>query len=158
MPAARSALLIVPAVAVLACVAWLVLRHLRSDDEMRVVRNHFVDAETLAFERHATGEFPPLAGSRGHQVVIAKCFQGDDGLVIGWLERYPEDMKRRLDEARDAGALGPELLIGSSLALEVRRPESDAPWVAKSTPEGAAVCVAPKRKDGSDAIPAQPEP
>lgn len=154
----RTPLLIALIVTALGCAGWLALRWLRSDDEMRVVRNHFVDAETLAFERHATGEFPPLSGSRGHQVVIAKCFQGDDGLVIGWLERYPEDVKRRLDEARDAGSLGPDLLIGASLALEVRRPEADAPWVAKGTPEGAAVCVAPKRADGSDAIPAQPEP
>lgn len=156
MPLQRRNFLIALGIALLIMAVWVVLRSLRGEDDMLVVRDYFVDQETLAFERHPTGDFPPLLGHQGHQVVIAKCFQGDEGLIIGWLMRYPDELKQRLDAARAAHALGPDLLIESSLAAEVRKPEPGSDWVRRASPEGRAICTGPKLKDGSDAIPAQP--
>lgn len=154
----RTLALFVLVVVGVGCLAWLAYGLLHTEDDMRIVRNHFVDADTLLFERHTTGEFPPLPGSDGHEVVIARCFQVEDRLTIGWLERYPVAVKQQLDAARDAGTLGPDLLVGSALKIEARRVEPNASWVTRSSAEGAAICVAPKLKDGSDAIPAQPAP
>ena len=151
----RASLSLIIAVALLTA-GLLVLRSCHADDDLKVVRDFYVDEQTMAFERHATGEYPPLVGHRGHGVVIAKCFQGDDGVVIGWLVRYPADIQAELDAARDSGKLTPDLLICASQAAEVRGPESGSPWIARSTPAGQALCVPPKRKDGSDAVPAQP--
>jgi hypothetical protein len=134
----------------------LLLRSCHAEDDLKVVRDFYVDEQTMAFERHATGEYPPLVGHRGHGVVIAKCFQGDDGLVIGWLVRYPAEIQAQLDAARDAGNLPPDLLISASQAAEVRSPESGSTWIPRASPAGQALCVPPKRKDGSDAVPAQP--
>lgn len=157
MATRRQITLIALAIAMLGIALWVAVGTLHREDSMHVVRDYFVDEETFAFERHVTGDFPPLAGRQGHAVVIAKCFKGDDGLIIGWLMRYPVEMKQRLDAARTGGDLGPGLLIAASLAAEVRRPEPGAEWVGRSSPSGLRICIGPKLKDGRDAIPAQPK-
>lgn len=147
----------VAAVAAIAVLGWQIRVQTASPDPGAVVRDFFVDEETLAFERHTVREVPPLAGRDGKpSVVIARCFSGDQGRIIGWLERYPPEVKATMEELMAAESPDPWALVKASAAKEVRRPEAGSPWVAGASPEGKAICVPPRRGDGSSASPTMP--
>jgi hypothetical protein len=133
------------ACAAVALMAWQLHGFFAVEDDKTVVRDFFVDEDTLAFERHGTSEIPPLKGRGGKpSVVIARCFRDEDGrLVIGWLERYPDEVKQQLEAAWAAGEVPADLAMGSTFKKEVRRPEADSPWLPVSDKAAAAICLPP---------------
>lgn len=145
----------VAAVAAVIVLGWQISRQFASPDPGAVVRDFFVDEDSLAFETHTTREIPPLAGAHG-PVVIARCFAGEDGRVIGWLERYPPAVKAEVEAAITSPQPDPWVLVKAASQREVRRPTPGSTWVAMGSPEGRAICVPPKRADGSSASPVMP--
>lgn len=115
------------------------------EDDAAIVRDFYVDEDTLVFERHSTADIPPLKGKGGRDtVVIARCFfDSDDKLVIGWLARYPAETKKQLEDAWKSGALSADLAMSSVFQQEVRRPEEGSPWVPLSNKDSAAICIPP---------------
>lgn len=141
----------------LAVLGWQLARSLHQPDPLDLQREHWVDEESLALVRRTGREVPPLQDA-GRTLVVARCFQGDDGLVIGWLERYPPAARERLAEQLALPEPDPGTLIAASLEREVRAPAPGSPWLAARSRAGQAVMRPPARRDGSLCLPAFPQP
>jgi hypothetical protein len=145
------------AVGALLLLGWQISNSLRTDDPLSLQREHWVAEDTLVFVRRTAREVPPIRVG-DQTLVIARCFQGDDGVVIGWLERYPEAVQLRLGAELAKPDPDPAILISAALDREVRAPHAGAAWFAARSRDGMAITKVPHRRDGSLCLPALPEP
>ena len=157
MPDRRRILAACCAVAAIALLAWQMCNRMRTSDPLSQQRDHWVDEDSLAFVRRTGRDVPPLKVG-GQTLVIARCFQGDDGLVIGWLERYPDAARLRLADELAKAEPDPAILIAAGMEREVRAPRTGAGWAALRSREGQEVAQAPRRRDGTMCLPALPDP
>jgi hypothetical protein len=152
----KTPLLVIIACSSLACLVMEIYHFTREESDLAVVRDFFVNERDLSFETHPTRDVPPLAAADGTEsIVIARCFQGDEGVLVGWLERYTTEGKAAMEALSTEDRSKPDQVIAASLQKEVRLPTSGV-WVPIASPAGQAICIPPKRSDGSSATPAMP--
>lgn len=155
----RKVVLISSAIAIFgvaAIVLFVEIRSQRMPANAEIVRNFYVDEETLEPSRHTAFEVPPLPGKDGRATIVMAVYWGFDGVAepkLGYLKKYTPEAKARLDEDVKAhkGEPSPELWIAVYPDLLVRRPESGSKWVGVLTDEGQAIIKTPVDSQGHSA-------
>lgn len=102
----------------------------------------FTDDDGKSFFMDDAAKTPPFPHS-GKQAYGCTVFSGDGGKTkfVGWLTRYTDEGKRRMEEMR----ANKGMMMGPSAmdCVEVKKPGAEA-WVKTTTPRGMEVQRQPK--------------